>query len=235
MRSFICPFLLFVTAAQAGIIDYKSTCVIGATTVIVQAGNCRFAQGANSIQMSGTSTGVSFGPAGFSTEIRFAGIAQASITPPSQTIDFTFVFSYLGSIYTDGPIRPGVAVLQASGIGGGNAFVSSANLEVGGFKALCPGIELNCSFAANIPITLGMPFQLSLRYFANGVAGGFASRQGGGSLDFHAVFQLYELNPNGSLGATVSMRELPDPSTLLLGVLPLLALWGFRPTALVRR
>jgi hypothetical protein len=115
-------------------------------------------------------------------------------------------------LYTAGPIRDGVALLQLTLSGGGDAggaeHISGA---IGPYSiGLCPK-ELSCLLFGYFPFELGAPFTIDLSGFAN------ANPQFFGEAGFSALasLQLYELPTQAGdrAGAPVPINLVPEPGS----------------------
>jgi hypothetical protein len=131
--------------------------------------------------------------------------------PVNAAIDLTM------DLYTSGPIRDGIALLQLvlsdDGVAAGSAEVSGA---IGPYSlGSCPK-ELTCQISGYFPFELGVPFTIDLSGLANGGAAFFAS----------ASLQLYEVpQPDGGpAGAPVQINLVPEPSSVGLAFTGLSAL-----------
>ena len=125
-------------------------------------------------------------------------------------------------LYTPGPVRDGIALLQltltSDGSAGGATQVSG---DIGPYSlGGCP-IGLDCQKFGYFPFELGVPFSIDL----SGLANGFAPV---GDAEFlaSASLQLYEVPPQGSdpAGAPVQIYLTPEPSSASLAVTGLSAL-----------
>jgi hypothetical protein len=123
-------------------------------------------------------------------------------------------------LYTPGPARDGVALLQlllsSDGIAAGATSVSGA---IGPYSLnSCPK-GLDCHLNGFFPFELGVPFTIDLRGLANGGAGFLSS----------ASLQLFEVPPQdgGPVGAPVQISLIPEPSSARLAFTGLSALLLF--------
>jgi hypothetical protein len=144
--------------------------------------------------------------------------------PATAAIDLTM------DLYTAGPIRDGIALLQLNltqgGAPAGNAQVSGA---IGPYSlGSCPA-ELTCVLAGYFPFELGVPFTIDLSGLANG-----PPPVGGAQFIASASLQLYELPTQAGdrAGAAVPIYLIPEPSSAGLAVTGLSALMLF---AFIRR
>jgi hypothetical protein len=125
-------------------------------------------------------------------------------------------------LYTPGPIRDGVALLQLNLSGGGDAggaeLVRSA---VGPYGiGSCPK-ELSCDTYGYFPFELGVPFTIDLSGLANGQA-----PYGGAGFSAYASLQLFELPTQAGdrAGAPVPINLVPEPGSAGLAFTGLSAL-----------
>jgi hypothetical protein len=123
----------------------------------------------------------------------------------TATLDLTM------DLYTAGPIRDGIALLQlnlnAGGDAGGAAKVSTF---VGPYGiGSCPK-ELSCETYGYFPFELGVPFTIDLSGLANGQA-----PFGGAGFSAYASLQLFELPTQAGdpAGAPVQIYVVPEPSS----------------------
>ena len=133
----------------------------------------------------------------------------------TATLDLTL------DLYTPGPIRDGVALLQLTLDGGGDA--GGAELVSGAIGTYslgsCPK-ELTCSLFGYFPFELGVPFTIDLSGLANGQA-----PYGGAGFLASASLQLYELPTQGDrAGAPVQIYLVPEPGSAGLAFTGLSAL-----------
>lgn len=140
----------------------------------------------------------------------------------SATIDLTM------DLYTPGPIRDGIALLQlvltSSGSVGGATHVGGA---IGPYSlGSCPK-DLDCQTSGYFPFELGIPFTIDL----SGLANGFPPLGDAGFL-VSASLQLYEVPPQGGgpAGAPVQIYLIPEPGSARLAFtgLSALTLFAFR-------
>ena len=142
--------------------------------------------------------------------------------PASAAIHLTM------NLYTSGPVRDGIALMQlfmsGDGNGGGTPQVSGA---LGPYSIGSCAKGLSCSLAGYFPFELGVPFTIDL----SGVAYGFPPLGGAGFLA-SASLQLFELPPpdGGPAGAPVQISLVPEPGSagLALTGLSALLLFGLR-------
>lgn len=132
------------------------------------------------------------------------------------TIDLTM------DLYTHGPIRDGIALLQlfltSGGSAGGATHVSGA---IGPYSlGSCPK-DLDCQTSGYFPFELGIPFTIDL----SGLANGFPPLGDAGFL-VSASLQLYEVPPQGGgpVGAPVQIYLTPEPGSARLAFTGLSAL-----------
>ena len=137
----------------------------------------------------------------------------------TATLDLTM------DLYTPGPIRDGVALLQltleAGGDAGGAEHVSGA---IGPYSlGSCPK-ELTCLLYGYFPFELGAPFTIDLSGLANGQA-----PFGGAGFYASASLQLFELPTQAGdpAGAQVQIYLVPEPSSAELAFTGLCALTLF--------
>jgi hypothetical protein len=148
------------------------------------------------------------------------GIPQCGDQYATAAIDLTM------DLYTDGPIRDGVALLQLTLSGGGDA--AGAEHVSGGIGqysiGLCPK-ELSCYLFGYFPFELGVPFAIDLSGSAN------ANPQFFGEAGFSAFasLQLYELPTQAGdrAGAPVQINLVPEPGSAGLAFIGLSALIFF--------
>jgi hypothetical protein len=123
--------------------------------------------------------------------------------PATASIDLTM------NLYTPGPIRDGVALLQLdlSQSGGPAADIDGGmgSHSLGG----CPS-ELLCPLFGYFPVELGVPFTINL----SGLAYGFPSISGGG-FDASISLQLFELPTQAGerVGTPVQIYVVPEPGS----------------------
>jgi hypothetical protein len=129
-------------------------------------------------------------------------------------------------LYTPGPIRDGVALLQLTisqtGQPSGNAGVSGA---IGPYSLGSCASDLTCILFGYFPFELGVPFSIDLSGLANG-----PPPLGGASFRADASLQLFEGPPGaGQAGAAVPIYLIPEPSSAGLAVtgLSVLILFAF--------
>jgi hypothetical protein len=127
-------------------------------------------------------------------------------------------------LYTSGPIRDGIALLQLDVSSGGNA--AGAVQEGGAIGPYSIGIgtcgkEQSCHKFGYFPFELGVPFTINL----TGLAYGFPP-YGGAGFGVSASLQLYELPPpdGGPAGAPVQINLVPEPGSAGLAFTGLSAL-----------
>jgi len=139
--------------------------------------------------------------------------------PATATIDFSM------DLYTPGPIKDGIAMLQLilsdDGIAAGAARVSG---DIGPYSlGSCPK-GLTCQLGGYFPFELGVPFTIDLSGLANGGAGFLVS----------ASLQLFEAPTQAGdpVGAPVHIYLVPEPSLAVLTVTGIFALLLF---AFIRR
>jgi hypothetical protein len=137
----------------------------------------------------------------------------------TATLDLTM------GLYTPGPIRDGIALLQltlaSSGDAGGAEHVSGA---IGRYSlGSCPK-ELTCLLYGYFPFELGAPFTIDLSGLANGQA-----PLGGAGFLASASLQLFELPTQAGdpAGAPVQIYLIPEPSSAGLAFTGLCALTLF--------
>jgi hypothetical protein len=128
-------------------------------------------------------------------------------------------------LYTPGPIRDGVALVQlflsSDGDAGGGAHVSGA---VGPYSLGGCAKGLECSIFGYFPFELGIPFTIDLSGFADGEA-----PFGGAGVFASASLQLYELPTQGTdpAGAPVQIYVVPEPGSAGLAFIGLSAFMLF--------
>jgi len=129
----------------------------------------------------------------------------------SAAIDLTM------NLYTTGPVRNGMALLQliltSSGSASGAIRQSGA---IGPYSLGCPK-DLDCHLSGYFPFELGVPFTIDL----NGLANAFPPLGDAGFL-VSASLQLFEVPEQG--GAPVQISLVPEPGAATLAVTGLLAL-----------
>lgn len=145
------------------------------------------------------------------------GVSQCGDQYAVAAIDFSM------ALYTSGPVRDGIALVQLFISGGGNAggaaLVSGA---IGPYSiGSCPK-DLDCHIAGYFPFELGVPFTIDLSGFADGNPQFF----GGASFRNSASLQLYEVPPQdgGPAGAPVQIYLIPEPGSAGLSFTGLSAL-----------
>jgi len=126
-------------------------------------------------------------------------------------------------LYTSGPIRDGIALVQLF-IGGGGAPAGAGIVSgaIGPYSiGSCPQ-ELDCHISGYFPFELGVPFTIDLSGFANGNPRFF----GGGQFSGSASLQLYELPTQAGdrAGAPVQINLVPEPGSAGLAFTGLSAL-----------
>jgi len=148
------------------------------------------------------------------------GVSQCGDQYATAAIDLTM------NLYTSGPIRNGLALVQlfvgGNGGPGGAAQVSGA---IGPYSiGSCP-IELDCQISGYFPFELGVPFTIHLSGFADGNPQFF----GGAGFTNSASLQLYELPPQGGdpARAPVQVYFIPEPGSAGLASTGLSALMLF--------
>ena len=134
------------------------------------------------------------------------GIPQCGNQNASAAIDLTM------HLYTPGPIRNGVGLLQLTISGGGDAggaeHVSGA---IGSYSLdSCPK-ELTCALSGYFPFELGIPFVIDL----NGLANANPQFFGEASFINSASLQLFELPTQAGdrSGAPVQISLVPEPGS----------------------
>ena len=137
--------------------------------------------------------------------------------PATASIDLTM------NLYTAGPVRDGLALLQLhlSQLGGPAADISG---RIGSYSlAGCPS-ELLCPLFGYFPVELGVPFTIDL----SGLAYGFPSI-GGGGFDASVSLQLFELPTQAGdrAGTPVQIYAVPEPGSAGLAFTGLSALMLF--------
>lgn len=129
-------------------------------------------------------------------------------------------------LYTSGPVRSGIALLQLVISGGGDAGGAAVVSGAIGPHSLgsCPQ-ELTCQISGYFPFELGVPFTISLSGFADGNPQFF----GGASFLDTASLQLYEMptQPGDPPGAPVQINLVPEPGSAALAFTGLFALMLF--------
>jgi hypothetical protein len=136
--------------------------------------------------------------------------------PATATIDLTM------DLYTSGPLRDGIALLQLDiGQGGYPAGSGQVSGAVGPYSlGSCPA-ELTCLLSGYFPFELGVPFTIDLSGLANG-----PPPLGGAQFVASMSLQLYELptRTGGLAGAPVQINLVPEPSSAGLAFTGLSAL-----------
>lgn len=144
--------------------------------------------------------------------------------PATASIDLTM------NLYTPGPIRDGIALLQLniSGCCAPQGFARESG-AIGPYSlGSCP-LELNCLISGYFPFELGTPFTIDL----SGLGSGYPP-SGSGGFTASASLQLYEIPPQGGgpAGAPVQIYLVPEPSSARLAVT---GLSGLMLLAFIRR
>jgi MYXO-CTERM domain-containing protein len=129
-------------------------------------------------------------------------------------------------LYTPGPIRDGIALVQlflgGDGSAGGATQISGA---IGPYSIGVCAKGLSCSLAGYFPFELGVPFTIDLSGFAS------ANPQvsGGAGFSASASLQLYELPTQAGdpAGAPVQINLVPEPGSAGLAFTGLFALLLF--------
>lgn len=216
MLKAVTPLFVVASFVSAATIDYTTTCRVGEQTLVTQDGNCAFEITEPSGFMAFGTPSAGAGPNGFGTNLNLI----VSLYTRPTTSSFALSYLYSATMFVDGPIRPGLAVLDLHGLGGGKAFISYSRLKVGdSYENLCLGDEFDCVFQGTIPLIFGIPFEISVEYSAFASAGIASNYAAGGSFDYRATLHLFEVGENGTLGQPATMREgseLPEPSTWFL-------------------
>jgi hypothetical protein len=145
------------------------------------------------------------------------GIPQCGNQYATASINLTM------DLYSSGPIRGGIALVQLIISGGGDA---GGAIQVSGgigpySLGSCPK-ELTCQIAGYFPFELGVPFTIDL----NGLADGNPQFFGGASFQNSAYLQLYELPAQAGdrTGAPVQINLVPEPDSAALAFTGLVAL-----------
>lgn len=124
------------------------------------------------------------------------------------------------NLYTPGPVRNGMAMLQliltSSGTAGGAIQQSVA---IGPYSLGCPK-DLDCHLSGYFPFELGVPFTIDL----SGLANAFPPLGDAGFL-VSASLQMFEVPEQG--GSPVQISLVPEPGAATLAVTGLLALLLF--------
>ena len=148
------------------------------------------------------------------------GVPQCGDQYATASIDLTM------DLYTPGPVRVGVALVQlfigGGGSAGGATHVSGA---IGPYSiGSCPE-ELTCEISGYFSFQLGVPFTIDLSGFADGNPQFF----GGASFRNSASLQLFEAPTQGGdpAGAPVQMYVVPEPGSAGLAFTGLSALMLF--------
>jgi MYXO-CTERM domain-containing protein len=138
--------------------------------------------------------------------------------PATATIDLAM------DLYTSGPIRDGIALLQLTLSSGGDA--AGAAQEGGAIGPYSIGIgscgmEQMCQKYGYFPFELGVPFAIDL----TGLAYGYPPN-GGAGFGVSASLQLYELPTQAGdrTGAPVQINLVPEPGSAGLAFTGLTAL-----------
>ena len=128
---------------------------------------------------------------------------------PGQSVTATLDLTM--SLYTPGPIRDGIALLQLTLNGGGDAGgAEQVSGAIGPYSlGSCPK-ELTCQLFGYFPFELGVPFTIDLSGLANGQA-----PFGGAGFSAFASLQLYELPTQAGdrAGAPVQISLVPEPGS----------------------
>lgn len=139
--------------------------------------------------------------------------------PATATIDLTM------DLYTPGPVRDGVALVQLyitqGGEPEGNGAVSGA---IGSYSLGSCASELDCILEGYFPFELGVPFTIDLSGIANG-----PPPLGGAQFVASASLQLFELPAQAGdpAGAAVQIYLVPEPGSAGLAFTGLSALMLF--------
>ncbi len=148
------------------------------------------------------------------------GVPQCGDQYATAAIDLTM------DLYTSGPIRDGVALLQlVIGGGGGAGGAAQVSGAIGPYSiGSCP-LGLDCQTSGYFPFELGVPFTIDLSGFADGNPQFF----GGASFSNSASLQLYELPTQAGdpAGAPVQIYLVPEPGSAGLAFTGLFALMLF--------
>jgi hypothetical protein len=126
-------------------------------------------------------------------------------------------------LYTSGPVRDGIAMVQlflgGDGSAGGAMQISGA---IGAYSIGSCAKGLSCSLTGFFPFELGVPFTIDLSGFANANPQFF----GGAGFSASASLQLYELpaQAGGPAGAPVQINLVPEPGAAGLAFTGLSAL-----------
>ena len=134
------------------------------------------------------------------------GIPQCGDQLATASIDLTM------DLYTSGPIRDGIGLVQLSlggdGSAGGTPLASGA---VGPYSIGSCAKGLTCTLSGFFPFELGVPFTIDLSGFAN------ANPEFRGEAGFTAFasLQLYELPTQAGdrAGAPVQINLVPEPGS----------------------
>jgi MYXO-CTERM domain-containing protein len=136
--------------------------------------------------------------------------------PATATIDLTM------GLYTPGPVRDGIALVQLvitqGGEPEGNGAVSGA---IGPYSLGSCASELDCQLDGYFPFELGVPFTIDLSGLANG-----PPPLGAAQFSASASLQLFELPTQAGdpAGAPVQIYVVPEPGSAGLAVTGLSAL-----------
>jgi hypothetical protein len=129
-------------------------------------------------------------------------------------------------LYTSGPIRNGIALVQlfigGDGEAAGGVHVSGA---IGPYSIGNCAKGLDCQIVGYFPFELGVPFTINLSGFADGNPQFF----GGAGFSDSASLQLYELPTQAGdrVGAPVQINLVPEPGSAALAFTGLFALMLF--------
>jgi hypothetical protein len=132
--------------------------------------------------------------------------AGAEVEPPDGFINFTVTLS----LYTDGPLRYGLAdVHMGAGAFGG---IAGGGVSAENFQVTCPTFysELGCQRNGLLPIELGRSFNFVVQ--GSALAGLHSSSSIGGYASFSIFEDFAEQHP-------VNVYETPEPPSLFLTLL----------------
>lgn len=139
--------------------------------------------------------------------------------PATGAIDLTM------NLYTQGPIRAGIALVQLSiskgGAPEGNGQVSGA---IGPYVLTDCAEEITCNISGFLPVELGVPFTIQLSGLANA-----PPPRGGAGFVASASLSLFELpiQAGDRSGAPVQIFVIPEPGSAALAFTGLAGLMLF--------
>jgi hypothetical protein len=140
----------------------------------------------------------------------FAAIPCPVNDPATAIIELTL------DLYTAGPVRDGIALVQLVVDGDGDAGgTTRESAAIGPYSAPFCAKGLSCHLSGYFPFQLGVPFTLDVYALAYG----FAPMGGAGDTAFASI-QLYETPQQGGgvTGAPVQIYLIPEPSAAALAI-----------------